>query len=102
MEGLEPDLKFLQVKINDAGKLVLAINGRLEAFILDYTKPLTFRIVVAPDLSCRDIFTLGVDNDPVVFDSPSKEDGLCDKFTMWGAAPSGRTYFYRVRESDTP
>ena len=101
MEGLEPTLSFLQVKLNDAGKLVIAIDGGLEAFILNYTEPLTFRIVVAPNLPCLNIFLLGSDNEPIVFDSPSKEDGLCDKFTMWGAAVSGRAYFYRDRNSDT-
>ena len=100
MEGLEPGVSFLQVKLNDAGKLVMAIDGELEAFILNYTKPLRFRIVVAPDLPCSAIFTLGSDNEPIVFDSPSKEDGLCDKFTMWGAAVSGRAYFHRDRDSD--
>ena len=100
MEGLEPVVSFLQVKLNDAGKLVMAINGGLEAFILNYTEPLKFRTVVAPDLPCISIFALGSDNEPIVFDSPSKEDGLCDKFTMWGAAASGRAYFYRDRDSD--
>ena len=101
MEGLKPDLSFLQVKLNDAGKLVMAINGGLEAFLLNYTEPLTFRIVVAPDLPCPTIFAIGSDNEPVVFDSPSKEDGLCNKFTIWGVAASGRAYFYRDRNSDT-
>ena len=101
MEGLEPTLSFLQVKMNEAGKLVMSINGVVEAFILNYTEPLTFRIVIAPELPCFNIFTLGSDNEPIVFDSPSEEDGLCDKFTMWGAAVSGRAYFYRDRNSDT-
>lgn len=100
MEGLEPSLSFLQVKMNDAGNLVMAINGGFEAFILNYIEPLSFRIVVAPELPCFNIFTMGSDNEPIVFDSPS-EDGLCDKFTMWGAALSGRAYFYRDRNLDT-
>ena len=100
MEGLEPSLKFLEVKLNDAGNLVMAIDGDVEAFILNYTEPLNFRIVVAPNLPCLSIFVMGSDNEPIVFDSPSKEDGLCDKFTMWGAAVSGRAYFYRDRDSD--
>jgi len=101
VEGLEPSLSFLQVKMNDAGKLVMSINGGFEAFILNYTEPLKFRVVVTPELPCFSIFMLGSDNEPVVFDSPSKEDGLCDKFTMWTASASGRAYFYRDRNLDT-
>ena len=91
----------MQVKMNDAGKLGMAFNGGFEPqFILNYTEPLKFRVVVTPELSCFNIFMLASDNEPVVFDSPSKEDGLCDKFTMWTAAASGRAFFYRDRNSD--
>ena len=86
--------------MNDAGKLVMAIDGGFEAFILNYTEPLKFRVVVTPELPCVNIFGIGSDNEPVVFDSPSEEDGLCDKFTMWAAAVSGRAFFYRDRNSD--
>ncbi|XP_078376227.1 putative beta-lactamase-like 1 isoform X2 [Oculina patagonica] len=99
VEGLEP-LKFLEAKMKD-DELILSINGVADAFILNYTKPLTFKIVVPSVFPCSSIFSLGVDNDAVVFDSPSKEDGLCDRFTMWSAAPSGRTYFNRVRDSNS-
>ena len=99
MEGLY-DLKFLEAKMKD-GSLVLSINGESDVFVLNYTKPLTFRIVLPSFIPCFSIFTLGVDNEPVVFDSPSKKDGLSDKFTMYGAAPNGRTFFYRVRNSNT-
>lgn len=94
-------MKFLEAKMKD-GKLVLSINGVTDAFILNYTKPLTFKIIVPSVFPCTSIFALGVDNDAVVFDSPSKEDGLCDRFTMWSAEPSGRTFFNRVRKSNTP
>lgn len=93
-------MKFLEAKMKD-GKLTLSYNGVVDIFILNYTKPLTFKIVVPSVLPCTTIFALGVDNDVVVFDSPSKEDGLCDRFTMWSASPSGRTFFNRVRESTT-
>lgn len=93
-------MKFLEAKMKD-GNLVLSINGGFDAFILNYTNPLTFKIVVPSVLPCSMIFSLGVDDDAVVFDSPSKEDGLCDRFTMWSAAPNGRTYFNRVRDSST-
>jgi len=100
VEGIEPDLSFMQVKMNDAGKLVMSLNGEFDAFILNYTEPLKFRKIAAPDWPCFNAFIFAPDNEPVVFDSPSKEDGLCDKFTMWTAAPSGRAYLYRDRNLD--
>jgi len=99
VEGLEPSLSFIQVEKNDAGELVMSLNGQFEAFILNYTEPLKFKVIVTA-LPCINLFTLASDNEPVVFDSPSKEDGLCDKFTMWTAAASGRAFFYRDRNSD--
>ena len=95
MEGLDP-LKFLEAKMKD-GHIHLFVNGIADYFVLNYTEPLRFRVVLPPSLSCSLIFSLGVDNELVVYDSPSPVDGLSDKFAMFGAHPSGRTYFYRVR-----
>ena len=95
MEGLDP-LKFLEAKMKD-GHIHLLVNRVLDYFVLNYTEPLRFKVVLPPSLSCYEMFIVGVDNDLVVYDSPSPVDGLSDKFTMFGAHPSGRTYFYRVR-----
>jgi len=96
VEGLDP-LKFLEAKLKD-GNIHLFVNGVVDYFVLNYTEPLKFRVVLPPTLPCNTIFSLGVDNDLVVYDSPSQVDGLSDKFTMFGAHPSGRTYFYRERK----
>ncbi|XP_022779246.1 putative beta-lactamase-like 1 [Stylophora pistillata] len=90
-------LRFLEVKLKE-GQLFISINGQYDAFLLNYTKPLTFTIILPSSLPCVGKFSLGVDNDLVVFDIPSNVDGLCDKFTMYSAAPSGRTFFYRKRD----
>lgn len=90
-------LRFLEVKLVK-GQLLISLNGQLDVFVLNYTKPLTFTIVFPPSLTCVNKFIFGVENDLVVFDSPSNVDGLCDKFTMYSASPSGKTFFYRARD----
>lgn len=90
-------LRFLEVKLKD-GQLLMSLNGQYDAFLLNYTKPLTFKMIMLSSLSCFDKFTLGVNNELVVFDSPSSVDGLCDKFAMYSASPSGKTFFYRKRD----
>ena len=99
MDGLGA-LKYLEVKLKE-GQLLVSYNGQQDIFVLNYTEPLTFRISMPPFLPCLNKFILGVENDVLVFDSPSKEDGLCDKFTMYSASPSGLAFFYRMRGSTT-
>lgn len=99
VEGLDP-LKFLEAKIKE-GHIHLLVNGVADYFVLNYTDPLTFKVVLPPSLPCGLIFSLGVNNDKVIYDKPSQVDGLSDKFTMFGAHPSGRTHFYRERNSET-
>lgn len=96
VEGLAY-LRFLEVKFVK-GKLLISYNGFWDVFVLNYTKPLTFTIIFPPSLTCVNKFIFGVENDLVVFDSPSNVDGLCDKFTMYSASPSGKTFFYRARD----
>ena len=93
-------IKFLEAKVKD-DHIHLFANGVADYFILNYTDPLTFRVVIPTILPCSTIFGLGGKNDLVVYDSPSQVDGLSDKFTMFGAHPSGRTFFYRDRNSKT-
>lgn len=96
VEGLAY-LRFVKVKLVK-GQLLISLNGQLDVFVLNYTKPLTFTIIFPPSLTCVNKFIFGVENDLVVFDSPSNVDGLCDKFTMYSASPSGKTFFYRARD----
>ena len=96
VEGLAY-LRFLEVKLVK-GQLLISYNGQLDVFVLNYTKPLTFTIIFPPSLTCVNKFIFGVENDLVVFDSPSNVDGLCDKFAMYSASPSGKTFFYRARD----
>lgn len=96
VDGLPP-LRFLEVKLKD-GQLLMSLNGQYDAFLLNYTKPLTFTMIMLSSLPCIEKFSFGVDNDLVVFDSPSSVDGLCDKFTMYSASPSGKAFFYRKRD----
>ena len=97
VEGI-PIINHMEAKIKD-GHIHLLLNGLLDYFILNYTQPETFKIIIPANLPCDTTFTLGVNQDLVVYDSPSKVDGLSDRFTMYGAHPSGRTYFYRNRTS---
>lgn len=90
-------LKFLEAKMKD-GHIHLFANGEVDYFVLNYTEPLTFKVVVPSSHLCIRKFTLGVESDLVVYDNPSQVDGLSDGFTMFGAHPSGRTYFYRQRK----
>lgn len=90
-------LKNLEAKMKD-GHIHLFTNGVEDIFLLNYTEPLIFQILSPSSLSCKSIFMLGAEHDLVVYDTPSPVDGLSDKFTMYGAHPSGRTYFYRVRD----
>ena len=96
VDGLGP-LKNLEARMKN-GHIHLYANGAEDTFLLNYTEPLIFRILSPSSLSCKIIFSLGVEHDLVVYDSPSPVDGLSDKFTMYSAHPSGRTYFYRVRD----
>lgn len=90
-------LKFLEAKMKH-GHIHLFVNGEVDYFVLNYTEPLTFKVVVPSSHVCIQKFTLGVESDLVVYDNPSQVDGLSDRFTMFGAHPSGRTYFYRQRK----
>ena len=82
------------------GNLHLFTNGVNDIFVLNFTRPLHFKIIIQQRLPCMQIFVYGVDQESIVFDAPSQSDGLCDKFVMYGAHPSGRTYFYRDRKRD--
>ncbi|XP_029182835.1 putative beta-lactamase-like 1 [Acropora millepora] len=96
VDGLGP-LKNLEARMKNR-HIHLYANGAEDTFLLNYTEPLIFQILSPSSLSCKIIFSLGVEHDLVVYDSPSPVDGLSDKFTMYSAHPSGRTYFYRVRD----
>ncbi|XP_032236108.2 putative beta-lactamase-like 1 isoform X2 [Nematostella vectensis] len=94
-----PIIRRMDVTINREDKqpkLAIAVN-HANLFFLNYTRPLHFKVRLNTGLSCKEMFTLGVDNDPVVFDPPSADDGLSDGFTMYNAHPSGYSYFTRVR-----
>ena len=99
VEGL-PGINHMEAKIKDA-HIHLFINGIADYFILNYTQPETFKIIIPANFDCTTTFILGVNQDLVVYDSPSKVDGLSDRFTMYGAHPSGRTYFNRNRTSSS-
>ena len=99
VEGL-PGINHMEAKIKDA-HIHLFLNGIDDYFILNYTQPETFKIIIPANFPCDTTFTLGVNQDLVVYDSPSKVDGLSDRFTMYGAHPSGRTYFNRNRTSSS-
>lgn len=98
-EGV-PGINPMEAKIKD-GHIHLLVNGLLDFFILNYTQPETFKIIIPANIPCLDTFSLGVNQDLVVYDNPSKVDGLSDRFTLYGAHPSGRTYFYRNRNSSS-
>lgn len=99
VEGV-PGINHMEAKIKDA-HIHLFLNGIDDYFILNYTQPETFKIIIPANFPCATTFTLGVNQDLVVYDSPSKVDGLSDRFTMYGAHPSGRTYFNRNRTSSS-
>lgn len=99
VEGLGV-VKRMEAKMKD-GHIHLFVNGVSDVFILNYTQPETFKIIIPANLPCLTTFTLGVNQDLVVYDTPSDVDGLSDRFTMYGAHPSGRTYFYRDRKSSS-
>ena len=79
---------------NQSSHLSLEVNGS-PAFFLNYTAPLTFRIVINPFLDCFNGFKLAVQNDAVIFDKPKTPGGLSPGFTMYDAEPEGRSYFPR-------
>lgn len=91
-----PVIAFMEVKEKkgDSTFLTLAVNG-FEAFYLDYKSPRTFHIKMNPVLDCINKYTFGVENDVVIFDKPSIQGGVSPGFVMYGAHPSGYSYFHR-------
>ena len=99
VEGI-PGINNMEAKIKD-GHIHLFVDGLYDYFILNYTQPETFKIIIPANIPCFNTFLIGANQDLVVYDSPSKVDGLSDGFTIYGVHPSGRTYFYRNRKSSS-
>lgn len=89
-----PTLKRIDIKENPS-HLTFAVNG-FDLFFMNSTGPLTFKISVNPIVDCMTAFTMGVENEVVLFDEPTTRDGKSPGFFMYGASVDGRTYFARV------
>jgi hypothetical protein len=89
-----PTLKLMEIKAQSS-HLSLAVN-RFDAFFLNYTAPLTFKIVINPVMDCMNAYIMGVENDVVVFDEPTPSDGRCQRFIMYGASVDGLSHFNRI------
>ncbi|XP_048588658.1 beta-lactamase-like protein 2 isoform X1 [Nematostella vectensis] len=74
-------------------KLVMAVNGH-DVFFLNYKSHLVFTITPNPVIDCATTFTMGVKGDEVIFGAP--HNGTSSRFLMYGAHPSGLSYFYRI------
>ncbi|EDO27679.1 predicted protein [Nematostella vectensis] len=74
-------------------KLVMAVNGH-DVFFLNYKSHLVFTITPNPVIDCARAFTMGVKGDEVIFGAP--HNGTSSRFLMYGAHPSGLSYFYRI------